>query len=363
MGDASEVEEVEDASEVKDAKELKEDNEPEESHVKKVCGVAHLSYGDLQPGGGGWSSDARLDKRAGDSGGTFVWDVEEFGSVVVRCFSETCDWVQAEVQRLCELEHPNLLKVLAYSADGPEVLLVTPLMRGASVDDAIMFSRKMYPWYKRVFCLQQVMHALTFLNWQGLCHGNLKGSNVLLSYDRCHACLSDSRKRQDAGSGVFDSFDSCEGMERALENDSFAFGILCLMLAVNEVAHNPRRHPKRPLLFDRRHDSWPDFQVWPASHATFLRTFSRLWTDPDPQNTTRLFSVEAENLLKPLLSEAEQEELEILMLSLPGGLTCAMPESAPSQSDDDRTLLPSEYPDSCRDEESLPDVPLPRSVF
>lgn len=350
---------MEDASEVKDAKELKEDNEPEESHVKKVCGVAHLTYGDLQAGCGGWSSDARL----GNSGGTFVCDVEEFGRVVVRCFSETCDWVQAEVRRLCELEHPNLLKVLAYSADGPEVLLVTPLMRGASVDDAIMFSRKMYPWYKRVFCLQQVMHALTFLHWQGLCHGNLKGSNVLLSYDRCHACLSDSRKRQDAGSGVFDSFDSCEGMERALENDSFAFGILCLMLAVNEVAHNPRRHPKRPLLFDRRHDVWPDFQVWPASHATFLRTFSRLWTDPDPQNTTRLFSVEAENLLKPLLSEAEQEELEILMLSLPGGLTCAMPESAPSLSDDDRTLLPSEYPDSCRDEESLPDVTLPHSVL
>jgi len=293
-------------------------------------GLLHFRYDDVREACGGWQESCRMDFRTETASGTFAVHLIDFGQVVVRCIpaAHTAgrlvaqDWAEEvdllkEVKHQADLRHPNLLQILGYSADGPEFLVVCPVMRGGSMDDAILDSPDQFPWYKRVFVVRQVISALAFLHARSLFHGNLKGSNVLLTRDRQHVRLSHAGLSMDCGAGVFATPASngyvCEGL-RSAECDVFALGVVCLVLVTSRLASDPSR-PENPLLLDRQEDWLPDDHVWPPTPiVTMLLNFFDSWTHLR-QTVTQEADLE---LLAHLVRESEQAEMEALITRFPG---------------------------------------------
>ncbi|KAF8266619.1 hypothetical protein EI94DRAFT_1786854 [Lactarius quietus] len=93
---------------------------------------------------------------------------------------------QRQVEIWRSLRHPNVLQLLGIAYIDNFVFSVSPYMEFGN----IMQYLKARPEAPRIRLLSEIASATEYLHSRGIIHGDLRGSNVLLSRDG-HACLSD----------------------------------------------------------------------------------------------------------------------------------------------------------------------------
>ena len=72
-------------------------------------------------------------------------------------------------------EHPNLLQPVSFSVEEGIPLIAMPLCKGRSTDNVAGFFSEAMAWK----LLLDISSALSFLHAKGLCHGDVKPSNIL----------------------------------------------------------------------------------------------------------------------------------------------------------------------------------------
>ncbi|KAJ7880856.1 kinase-like domain-containing protein [Mycena leptocephala] len=111
---------------------------------------------------------------------------------IMRLFIDT-DWQTAEQQLGREaiiwrqLSHPNLLPFFGLYSLDERLCLVSPWMSSGNICE---FLKSAAPYTDRVSLMLDVALGLEYLHRNGVVHGNLKGSNVLITPSR-RACLAD----------------------------------------------------------------------------------------------------------------------------------------------------------------------------
>ncbi|KAI9433953.1 ras guanine nucleotide exchange factor domain-containing protein [Lactarius indigo] len=93
---------------------------------------------------------------------------------------------QRQVEIWRTLRHPNVLPLLGMAYISNSVYSVSPYMEFGN----IMQYLKIHPEAHRVPLLSEIASATEYLHSRGIIHGDLRGTNVLLSGDG-HACLAD----------------------------------------------------------------------------------------------------------------------------------------------------------------------------
>jgi serine/threonine protein kinase len=91
---------------------------------------------------------------------------------------------QVEIWRT--LRHPNILQLLGIAYTGDFVYSVSPYMEFGHVRRFL----KDHPDADRVLLLKEIASASEYLHMNGIIHGDLQGSSVLISGDG-HACVGD----------------------------------------------------------------------------------------------------------------------------------------------------------------------------
>jgi son of sevenless-like protein len=93
---------------------------------------------------------------------------------------------QRQVEIWRSLHHPNVLQLLGIAYIDNFLCSVSPYMEFGN----IMQYLKIHPEAPRILLLSEIASATEYLHSRGIIHGDLRGSNVLLSRDG-HACLAD----------------------------------------------------------------------------------------------------------------------------------------------------------------------------
>jgi len=148
-----------------------------------------IPYDTLAAGCENWADSRRI----GSGGAATVYRAElpRYGSVAVKRFHRDKEgggreWSR-ELEALAQCRHPHILEIIGSADEGPENLIVMPLMQGGTLCDA------MYRiwWASRVVIVGQVVRALSFLHGKGILHRDVKSSNILLDASLRHARLAD----------------------------------------------------------------------------------------------------------------------------------------------------------------------------
>ncbi|CAE8581293.1 unnamed protein product, partial [Polarella glacialis] len=151
------------------------------ANSKASAGLREVPYPQLQAACRDWGRLQQLGHGA--SGAVYRGDLGGYGQVAVKRFSagrlqlglpfgddagregSAATSIRRayarELEALQQLRHPNIIELLAYSDDGPEVCLIMPLMEGGALDAAI---RGGMAWWARVRVAAQVTCALSFLH-------------------------------------------------------------------------------------------------------------------------------------------------------------------------------------------------------
>ena len=90
-----------------------------------------------------------------------------------------------EVLMLSLLNHPNLVGLVGYCADGEQRLLVYPLMPRGSLEDHLLLRRNhaLLPWRTRMRIAHGAAKGLEYLHDRAVIYRDLKSSNILLDGD------------------------------------------------------------------------------------------------------------------------------------------------------------------------------------
>lgn len=106
------------------------------------------------------------------------------------------EWM-AEILLLGRLEHPNLVRLLGYSTDRDEAVLVYELLENGSLDSWLFqddssgsFKHRALTWSERVQIALDATQGLAYLHAENIIHRDFKSCNVLLDKS-LHAKLTD----------------------------------------------------------------------------------------------------------------------------------------------------------------------------
>lgn len=147
-----------------------------------------LPYDDVARACGSWAESRRL----GSGGAATVYRAElaRYGAVAVKRFhpkdGSSREWTR-ELEALVQCRHPNILEIIGHADEGPENLIIMPLMEGGTLCERL----HQMVWSTRVVDVGQVVRAVSFLHGKGILHRDIKSSNILLDASLRHTRLAD----------------------------------------------------------------------------------------------------------------------------------------------------------------------------
>eukprot|EP00927_Polykrikos_kofoidii_P042193 TRINITY_DN36043_c0_g1_i1.p1 TRINITY_DN36043_c0_g1~~TRINITY_DN36043_c0_g1_i1.p1 ORF type:complete len:947 (-),score=115.66 TRINITY_DN36043_c0_g1_i1:170-2584(-) len=113
---------------------------------------------------------------------------------LARCTQNGCprDMIDAEIDVLARLDHPNVLRMFEHYRDKQNVYLIIDVCSGGELMDVFKeqaVNGRMIPenWVSRVF--RQVLEAVSYIHKKGVIHKDLKFQNVMLR-DRATDCMN-----------------------------------------------------------------------------------------------------------------------------------------------------------------------------
>ena len=84
-----------------------------------------------------------------------------------------------EIQVLKELEHPNIIKIFEYYIDNRYHYIITELLTGGELYEAILKFQK-FNEKKAAYIMKQILSALNYLHSKGIVHRDIKPENILV---------------------------------------------------------------------------------------------------------------------------------------------------------------------------------------
>jgi serine/threonine protein kinase len=164
---------------------------------------------------------------------------------------------QRDMQTMTRLQHPALLPVLDYGQQHGLLYQVSPLVEGGTLESRLA---QYYPLPQAQTMVTAIAGGLDYLHNQGLVHGNLKPTNVLLS-PQGQPQLTDFGYTQGIDLGVQEnaylSPEQAQGGAVDGRTDVYALGVLLYHMLTGEtpapgMAPNPRlKRPDLPVEVER----------------------------------------------------------------------------------------------------------------
>ncbi|KAK4427164.1 putative inactive receptor kinase [Sesamum alatum] len=165
------------------------------------------------------------------------------------------DDFKKRMQRIDQIKHPNVLPVIAFYCSSQEKLLVYEFQENGSLFRLLHGSPngQSFDWGSRLVVAAKISEALAFmhegLQADGIAHGNLKSSNVLLSNKMepliSEYGLSDADNQDQSFLAQIDSFQENNSppggiisSNNAFKTDTYSFGIILLELLTGKVVQN-----------------------------------------------------------------------------------------------------------------------------
>ncbi|KAH7686230.1 Non-specific serine/threonine protein kinase protein [Dioscorea alata] len=147
----------------------------------------HFKYGELKKATGNFSQSNKLGQ--GSYGTVYKAVLSDNKEVAVkRLLLNTRQWIDQffnEVNLVNQVRHKNLVKLLGFSVDGPESLLLYEYFANRSLDLFIFDTTpdKHLDWDQRYDIIQGVAEGLAYLHEESetrIIHRDIKASNILL---------------------------------------------------------------------------------------------------------------------------------------------------------------------------------------
>jgi tRNA A-37 threonylcarbamoyl transferase component Bud32 len=142
----------------------------------------------------------------------------------------------SEVNLMCELKHPNLLKCVAASTTPPNIMLVTEFMKRGTLFDVINRDRIRLTWALIRKIALQVAKGMAYLHEHGILHRDLKSSNLMVDYNYCCKVgdfgLAKAEFSPENGSGLLNGTyqylapECLRGETQSAKSDVFAYGLV-----------------------------------------------------------------------------------------------------------------------------------------
>lgn len=83
-----------------------------------------------------------------------------------------------EIQILCHLDHPNIVKIFEYFINVNSLYIVTDILTGGDMFD-ILISEKRFKEGRTASYMKQLLSAVGYMHAQGVVHRDLKPENIL----------------------------------------------------------------------------------------------------------------------------------------------------------------------------------------
>ncbi|KAL0335714.1 UNVERIFIED_CONTAM: putative inactive receptor kinase [Sesamum radiatum] len=177
------------------------------------------------------------------------------------------DDFKKRMQRIDQVKHPNVLPVVAFYCSSQEKLLVYEFQANGSLfrllhDRHHLFlslsisesqNRQSFDWGSRLAVAAKISAALAYMHQglqaDGIAHGNLKSSNILLSNEMepliSEYGLADADNQDQSFLAQLDSFQENNSppggiisSNNAFKTDTYSFGIILLELLTGNVVQN-----------------------------------------------------------------------------------------------------------------------------
>lgn len=267
-----------------------------------------------------------------------AWDTVAERWVAVKRFTgqDELGLLRFVIESRIRVEHPHLVRTLAFRLVDDRAWLVTELARGGSMRQ-LMHRSGPLPWGWVVEAVDQLLDALVALHATGVVHRDLKPANLLLrdaGAARPHLLVGDfgiATWRTVSMTGIGAAIGTpgylapeyLDGSQPAPATDLFAVGVLAAeLLAGSRLVHQSNASPAIP-------SDWSTTLPLPDGVPAHVAAVLRRMADPDPRRRYADCAQAREALLAAAPPERRGDltsvEAPDLLSELPSGWTVEGP--------------------------------------